>query len=430
MREVTRSSAPKHFGEFRCLGAECEDTCCDGWAVTIDRATYEKFEHCPDEAWRDRFQQLVTINTTDVSDHDYARIQLTSTTCPFLVEGLCSIHKNLGEEYLSVTCASFPRVWNAVDEVLERSLDLGCPEALRRVLQDPQPMAFSEGPLIAGDFSAARMAAIDTGSQVHPGKPYRHFREVRGFIVGLLQNRALPVWKRLIILGFFCDKLQELGSNLSEAQVGELLQGYQAAVAGGLFEETLGQLQSHTEMRLETLVELIVARITSDFTNQRFLACYKQFMEGIEWGPKSTMAEICERYRDAYGRYCAPFLNRHEHIFEHYLVNYVYRNLFPFGPQKSTYKLRDQMIERSIHNEFMLLAVYYSTIDLLLGGMAGLHKDDFGERHIISAIYTFTRTFEHSQTFPQRVIQALDEKGMHGPAAVAVLVKGQAAPKG
>jgi lysine-N-methylase len=423
MREVTRSSAPQHFGEFRCLGADCEDTCCDGWAVTIDKATYEKYERCPDATWRERFQRLVTINAANASKHDYARIQLASTTCPFVAEGLCSIHRDLGEEYLAVTCASFPRVWNAVDDVLEKSLDLACPEAARRTLLDPQPMTFREGPLTGSDFSTARIAAIDTASQGPPGKPHRHFRAVRTFVVGLLQNRALPVWKRLLILGFFCDKLQEMGSEVSEAQLGELLQGYGAALGGGLFEDSLAQLQAHPGLRVELLLELIVSRITSDFTNRRFLACYKEFMEGVGWGSNSTMADICARFHDAHSRYCAPFLSRHEHILEQFLVNYVYRNLFPFGPQESTYKLRDQMTERSIHNEFMLLAVYYSMIDLLLGGIGGFHKDGFGEQQVIDVIYTFTRTFEHSLTFPQRVIQALDEKGLHGPAAVAVLVK-------
>lgn len=423
MREVTRSAAPKHFGEFRCLGAECEDTCCDGWAVTVDKATYSKYQHYPDAGWRARFQQLVAINTAHPTDHDYARIQLAGTTCPFLSEGLCSIHKDLGPQYLSVTCASFPRVWNAVNQMLEQSLDLGCPEAARRVLFDSEPMALHDGPLDGSDFSTARIAAIDTDSDIHRSKPYQQFRAVRGLVLWILQNRALPVWKRLVILGLFCDKLQELGPALSEDRLSELVQGYQAAISGRLFEDALSQLSGHTGARLETVVELIVARITSDFTNRRFLACYKEFMEGIGWGPKSTMEEICGRYEDAYSRYCAPFLGRHQHVLEQYLVNYVYRNLFPFGPQESTYQLREQIIDRSIHNEFMLLAVYYSMIDLLLGGMAGLHKEEFGERQVVQVIYTFTRTFEHSLAFPQRVIQALDEKGWHNPAGVAVLVK-------
>jgi hypothetical protein len=45
------------------------------------------------------------------------------------------------------------------------------------------------------------------------------------------------------------------------------------------------------------VVELIVARITSDFTNRRFRGCYKQFMDGIQWDPNATMDEIWIRRR-------------------------------------------------------------------------------------------------------------------------------------
>ena len=179
MRAATRSLEPRHFAAFRCIGAECEDTCCDGWAVTVDKPTFEKYEHCSDPQWRASFQELVAINTANPTDHDYARIRLTTTTCPFLADGLCSIHKNLGEQYLSVTCASFPRVWNVVDGVLEKSLDLGCPEAARRVLLDPQPLAFVPGAVKSQDFSSARISAVDSTAGDRPGKPFRHFAAVQ-----------------------------------------------------------------------------------------------------------------------------------------------------------------------------------------------------------------------------------------------------------
>jgi lysine-N-methylase len=422
MREITRSREPQPFAAFRCLGADCEDTCCDGWAVTIDQPTYEKYQRCSDPAWRASLLNLITI-TPQPTTHDYARIQLASTTCPFLSEGLCSIHKNLGEEYLSVTCASFPRVWNAVDDVLEKSLDLGCPEAARQALCDPAPMTFLDGRVNSQDFSTARISAIDSAAGPNHGKPYQHFAAVRRFVLWLLQNRAFPVWKRLLLLGFFCDKVEELSSAGAEAQLPELVQSYQDAISGGLFEDLLTQLHARPVLRLETVLELIVARITSDFTNRRFLACYKEFMEGIRWGSDSTMEEIGARYQEAYSQYAAPFWNTHEHMLEQYLVNCACRSLFPFGPQESTYKLRDQNIERSIHNTFMLLAVHFSIIDTLLGGMAGFHQEAFGVPHVIQVVYTFTRTFEHSLTFPEHVIQMLNEKGLNNPQGVAMLVK-------
>jgi lysine-N-methylase len=423
VRAVTRSLEPRHFAAFRCLGADCEDTCCDGWAVTIDKPTFEKYQHCPDAQWRDSFQNLIAINTSNPTDHDYARIQLTTTTCPFLADGLCSIHKNLGEAYLSVTCASFPRVWNVVDGVLEKSLDLGCPEAARRVLLDQQSLAFVPGAVNGQDFSAARVSAIDSSAGDRPGKPFHYFPAVRDFVLWLLQNRTLPVWKRVLLLGFFCDKLQETAATADAAPIPDLLEAYRSAISGGLFEDALQQLPANPVVRLESVLELIVARITSDFTNRRFLDCYKQFMDGISWGPNSTMDEISSRYQAAHAQYYAPFLSRHEFMLEHYLVNYVCRTLFPFGPQESTYRLRDQNIERSIHGEFVLMAVYFAIIETLLCGMAGFHKDAFGPAQVVQVIYTFTRTFEHSLAFPDRVIRALDEKGLNHIEGIAVLVK-------
>jgi len=422
MRRPTRILEPRHFANFHCLGGDCEDTCCDGWAVTIDQPTFEKYQNCPDAGWRASFDQFVKIQPAGASAHDYARIELASTTCPFLTEGWCAIHKELGEEYLSVTCDRFPRVWNVVDDVLEQSLDLGCPEAARVALLDPEPMAFREEAGVAEKFTTMRIAAIDTAAGAGQAKPYRHFGAVRGFVIRLLQNRALPLWKRLLILGFFCDKVQEM-AGAAEAQIPDLVLAYEQAVAAGLFDDTVNQLGARTAVQLETVLELVVARITSDFTNKRFLACYKEFMDGIGWGANSTMAEIDARNREAYARYCGPFLNRHEHILEHYLVNYVGRTLFPFGPQESTYTLRDQNIERSIHAEFLLLAVYFAIIQTLLTGVAGFHKEAFGAAQVIQVIYTFTRTFEHSLTFPQRVMQTLAEKGLDNPAGVAVLVR-------
>lgn len=423
MRAVTRSLEPRHFAAFRCIGADCEDTCCDGWAVTIDKPTFEKYQQCPDPQWRASFQNLVAINSASPTDYDYARIQLRSTTCPFLSDGLCSIHKNLGEEYLSVTCASFPRVWNIVDDVLEKSLDLGCPEAARRVLLDTESMTFEQGTSDGQDFSTARVSIVDSAAGERPGKPFRHFTVVRDFVLWLLQNRTFPLWKRLLLLGFFCDKLQEIAAGSDTGPIPDLVDAYRSAISGGLFEDTLQQLPANPVVRLESVLELIVARITSDFTNRRFLACYKQFMDGIGWGPNSTMEEIASRYQAAHAQQYAPFLSRHEYMLEHYLVNYVCRTLFPFGPQESTYRLRDQNIERSIHSEFVLMAVYFAIIETLLCGIAGFHKDAFGPAHVVEVIYTFTRTFEHSLAFPDRVIGALDEKGLNHIEGIAVLVK-------
>jgi len=414
---------PRHFAGFHCIGADCEDTCCDGWAVPVDRRAYEKYRDCSDPQWRASFEKLITIHPANATDQDYARIRLESSTCPFLSEGLCSIHKTLGEDYLPATCASFPRVWNIVDQVLEASLDLGCPEAARVALLDPEPMSLLEKPMDDRDLHWVSAGAMDTSLGADCGKPYRYFSPVRAFAVRLLQNRGLPLWKRLLILGFFCDKLQEMGSGKDEPQIPDMIQAYDQAVSSGSFNATLDQFQPDLSLRIETVMELIVARITSDFTNRRFLQSYKEFIDGLQWAADSNMEQIVSRYSAAQRQHGAPFLAGHGYMLEHFLVNRMYRSLFPLGPQESTSTLRVQHTQRSIHDEFMLMAVHYAIIETLLVGLAGFYKEAFAAEHVIRVVYTCTRTFEHSLTFSERILQALQQKGINSVQGAARLIK-------
>ena len=52
---------PRAYHAFRCIGAECQDTCCSGWLVNVDKATYEAYRRCEDPALGPRLRELVTI---------------------------------------------------------------------------------------------------------------------------------------------------------------------------------------------------------------------------------------------------------------------------------------------------------------------------------------------------------------------------------
>src|SRR6202044_748851 len=67
---------PRSYHAFRCIGADCEDTCCVGWIVNVDKQTYEAYQRSDDPELGPRLHKLVTINTGHSSDDDYARIKL------------------------------------------------------------------------------------------------------------------------------------------------------------------------------------------------------------------------------------------------------------------------------------------------------------------------------------------------------------------
>ena len=420
---------PRSYHAFRCIGADCEDTCCVGWIVNVYKQTYETYQRSDDPELGSRLHELVTINTERSSDDNYARIALDGPGCPFLAEGWCSIQKKLGEEYLSMMCSTYPRVMNVVDDVLQRSLDLSCPEAARIVLLDPEPMQFDEEEGPPRDPRLGHLSVLSTApstalptSNGNSGKPYQHFRAIRAFVIWLLQNRAYSLSKRLVILGSLCDQLQETASAGQASQTPEILDAYRDGVERGIFDQALASHAPRPAAQLEMVLELIVGRISSDFTAPRLLECYKKFMQAMEWTAESSMDDIGRRYAAAHAQYYAPFMSRHPHILEHYLVSYVHRTLFPLGPQESNRGLSVHHIAQSIRDQFLLMTVYYAIVQTLLIGMAAFHKDEFDTGHAIQVIQSFTKAFEHSLSFPGRALKILADKNVTSCASMAILL--------
>ena len=390
--------------------------------VNVDRLTYETYQRCEDPELGPRLRELVTINTSSASDDTYARVALSGADCPFLTEGLCGIQTKLGETYLPVTCAAFPRVKNVVDDVLQRSLDLSCPEAARLVLLDPNPMEFDEEEGPPHDARLGKLSVLTT-SDGGSGKPYAYFREIRGFVIWLLQYRAWPLWKRLVILGSFCDQLEQLAAAGQNAQIPEALRWFRDAVSGGQLDEAIDSHRPRPAMQLEMVLELIVARITAEYTSPRFLACYQEFRQGIEWTAESSMDDIGYRYAAAYAEQFAPFLNAHGHMLEHYLVSYVHRTLFPLGPQESTGDPSVHHAAGSMRDQCLRMMVYYAVIQTVLIGMAGYHRAELSPAHAIQVIQSVSKAFEHSVAFRERAVKILDDKGVGTCTGMAILIR-------
>jgi lysine-N-methylase len=402
-------------------GAECEDTCCIGWNVNVDKRTYDTYQSCQDPTLGPRLRDLVAINGGGKSDDDYARIALTSEGCPFLQERLCSIHQTLGEAYLSNMCATYPRILNVVDDVLERSLDLACPEAARIVLTDPSPMEFDQETGATDSARAALYPLIKT-TEGNSGKAYRYFHDFRGFMIELLQQREDPLWKRLVILGSLCDQLHDSTAGGREQEIPQVVAAYRDAVERDLFAQALNP-PAQGPAHLEMIIELIVARISSDFTAERFRDCYREFMQGLAWTTETSMTDLGRNYAAAFSEYYWPFMSSHEYMLEHYLVSYVLRTLFPLGPLESLTELSAHRTGRSIRDECLTLLIRYGIIQTILIGGAGFHNSGFDAEHVLRGIQSFAKVFDHSTAFPGRALDALKAKRIDTCASLAMFLR-------
>jgi lysine-N-methylase len=412
---------PRHYETFRCLGADCEDTCCDGWTVNIDRGTYDKYQRSAE--LRTVLNNLVLIEPEKASYEEYASIKMVETHCPYLSEGLCSIHNKHGEGSLANVCAIYPRIMNQVGDVLERNLDLSCPEAARVVLLDPDPIDLLDTADQIGSFrmGAPRVPGIPNAS--YDDREYPHFLAVRDLIITILRARAYPLWKRLVIIGHLCDKLSEMAAVKNDQYIPLLIRGYLDAVSGGQFDEILSKCKVQPSAQVVTVLELVVSRISSDFTGRRFLDCYQDFMHGLQWAPESLLPEVTRRYTDAWVRYYVPFFDQNQSLMERYFEAYVYRNLMPLGRLEVNRKSGLHGANNSISVQCMLMMAYYAIIRTILIGMASHHQSAFGMDHVIKVIQSSTKAFQHSISFPAKAIEILTRNSLKTGASMAVLVQ-------
>lgn len=119
------------YDNFRCTAEKCRFTCCEGWDINIDENTYDKWEKGKDSTE----YILKNIASRKCGKRvEYFVNKEIHETCPFLDnQGLCQIINNHGENYLSLTCRSFPRVENVIGGKREHSLSCACPEVVELI---------------------------------------------------------------------------------------------------------------------------------------------------------------------------------------------------------------------------------------------------------------------------------------------------------
>jgi lysine-N-methylase len=351
----------------------------------------------------------VTRNRKNPTRSFYAKVRLTvDASCPFLdAERLCGIQKRLGEEYLSETCTSYPRVRNVVNGLLEESMTMACPEAARLALLDPDAMEFDQ--IARPPLHITKLNAVDASS-LPPTKLGHYFWELRIFSIQVLQHRGYSAGDRVLLLGLFLRALQELVDQGTVVETRQLIASYTANIERGAYREHLAELRSQSSVPVALLRQIEDRGLLSGSIAPRYLECLLEYSAGIGHRDEATIEDVARTYAEACEKYYEPFMKTHEYILENLLVNFVFRGLFPFSGSNQPF------------NNYVLLAVYYSLIRTFLIGMAGFHKERFSTEHVLKLIQSFAKTIEHNPTYLSRLHTALMANESASMAHMTVLI--------
>ena len=172
---------PHYYEKFSCTADQCPDTCCAGWQIVIDENSLEKYSNVSGDFG------IRLLNSIDWGEGIFEQYE---KRCSFLnSENLCDIYKELGAEALCDTCRLYPRHIEEFENLREFSLSLSCPIAAKMILECQEPVRFleeqDEKEECEEDFEDFDFLLFDC------------LLEVREKLFSIVQNRAIPIEKRM-----------------------------------------------------------------------------------------------------------------------------------------------------------------------------------------------------------------------------------------
>ncbi|WP_285397580.1 flagellin lysine-N-methylase [Lysinibacillus sp. fls2-241-R2A-57] len=400
---------PEYLSEFRCIGGACEDTCCVGWRVTVDKKTYQAYRRVRHPEMVEKLQKYVKRDRKQQNDSSYAKFILDENKkCSMILDdGLCSIQKELGEEFLCNTCAIYPRNLTKVGHVTEKSLTLSCPEAARIVLLREEGLGFIE---TEEPKDTRGLVINELNIEKHP-----HFWDLRIFTIQLMQSRQQPIEIRLIILGLFIQKIEQLKPSELERELPEIMQDYLNRLDNEKFIESLNNIQGNLNFQLTLARELIRYRMSDGSASKKYLTILQQLLEGLGLEEDKdnegcgNMEEAISKYLTAYTNFYESFMQKQEYMIENYIVNYVFKNLFPYD-------------YNTLFESYIMLVIHFALIKLHLIGMSA-KQQQLTQEMVVECVQQFAKVIEHNPHYLKGVREGIDQSGFNSMGHMFVMIK-------
>ena len=219
---------PEYFKDFKCIASKCEDTCCAGWGIVIDDATYDRYKNV-----QGKFGERLRSEIVHEAGENI--FVLKGNNCPFLnKEKTCDIYINIGEENLCYTCQQYPRYTEEFGSLREIGISLSCPEAARIMLNNDKKVTFelSENEEVVSSYN-------DINAQL-----FIELLQSRNIVMDMLQDRDIDLRKRVALALLFVDEIQE---KIDESEIKEI-KSVREKYSDKLFlEELLEKLEEYKD---------------------------------------------------------------------------------------------------------------------------------------------------------------------------------------
>ncbi|NFI96040.1 lysine-N-methylase [Clostridium botulinum] len=369
---------PKYMEKFKCIGCKCTDTCCAGWDINIDEDTYSKYinSKCElKELVQGKFSE--NNNEHDTFNHGFMILK-EGDRCPFLNSNmLCDIHGNIGEENLCITCKRYPRVFNIVDEVYEKSGLPSCEEICFKAFLNKDKMEFIEVEEDLDEDSIEIRRIVDSQSFDGTESLLQYFWDIRVISINIMQLRSFSIDERLNILTKFYTELQRFTVLNDYDALEELLEEFN--------DESINyDCLKGTEFKENNKFFTMLAdeQLINNIRSFKLKECVAEYKNGIL--KVKDISKYLENNTDF-----VNYIKEYNYIFENYIVNQIFKDLIPFN--------KGQNLLQSIN----ILNNSYKIIQAYIIGISLNSNNKITEKDIIRVIQALSKDIEHNKVFKE-----------------------------
>ena len=406
MEKKFRYFQPEYVEKFKCDGSKCHARCCKGWTITIDEKSYEQYSGIepPETA-----KEITSCMKFDSEKKKYVMTLNPNGFCPMLTEkNLCRLQADYGEEFLSQTCTTYPRVTYVFGDFFERSLTLSCPVAAEMILFETEPIKFlfvdvdekthsNGGKIIAQPVITKKFLADE-------------FFAIQGTMISILQERHLSINQRLIVLGFFAEDLEKLMSvNVSSKEESlNLIRALRKLTADYnprmFLRQGVPPAIEEVNFNAKNFLALMIAILEPIFFDAYKNSLWtRKYFDGIieilqlNRADKThlNLDEIAENYMN-FADDRKNFSEKYSTFLENYLVNEFFMNLYPWKLEGGTVK------------NFFVFVMTYKVFELII--FSGTRKGFDTKEDLLYLVDQFTRKIDHNNKLQEKSLELLKQE--------------------
>ena len=371
---IVNTFIPKYMEKFKCIGSECTDTCCAGWDINIDENSLERYKNSTGVLKRLVDGKFLVGDTNDDFFNAGYIILKDGSMCPFLNENmLCDIHGGVGEENLCITCKSYPRIFNIVDGIYEKSALASCEEICRLALMSKEKMEFIEVDENLDEDNVEIRRIIDTEAFAGTESLIQYFWEIRILSINIIQCSEYSIDERLSILKRFYSKIDSLKLEGDWEGLEEFFEDYSKGIFN--YQEYIKE-----SLKVDERFSAIIGDndIIKKIRSPRLKKYAEDYRNNI----------LLDRNKDLYNditEKIEEILKDYAYVVENYLVNQIFKDLIPFN------KGEDMMASVNV------LINIYKLIKEYLKGRIYKSKERIMAEEVVSVIQAISKDLEHNK---------------------------------